>query len=53
MLTGAGISVLIGGWIAKMGAVAVYSLLVGVYLRYFERRQRRHGRRASATSSTC
>ena len=40
VLTGAGFEVLIGGWIAKMGAVAVYSLLVGVYLCYFERRQR-------------
>ena len=28
-----------GGWAAKMGAVAVYTLLVGGYLVYFERRQ--------------
>ena len=39
VLTGAGLSVLIGGWAAKMGAVAVYTLLVGGYLCYFERRQ--------------
>lgn len=37
MLTGAGLPVLIGGWIAKMGAVAVYSVLAGVYLIYLER----------------
>ena len=39
VLTGAGLSVLIGGWVAKMGAVAVYTVLVGGYLVYFERRQ--------------
>jgi len=39
VLTGAGLPVLIGGWIAKMGAVAVYTGLVGLYLAYFERRQ--------------
>ena len=39
VLTGAGLSVLIGGWVAKMGAVAVYTALVGGYLVYFERRQ--------------
>ncbi len=37
MLTGAGLPVLIGGWIAKMGAVALYSVLAAVYLKYFER----------------
>jgi diguanylate cyclase (GGDEF)-like protein len=37
MLTGAGVSVLIGGWIAKMGAVAFYSVLATVYLVYLER----------------
>ncbi len=37
MLTGAGWPVLIGGWIAKMGAVALYSVLAGVYLVYIER----------------
>ena len=36
MLTGAGWPVLLGGWIAKMGAVAVYSVLAAVYLKYFE-----------------
>jgi diguanylate cyclase (GGDEF)-like protein len=36
-LTGAGLPVLIGGWIAKMGAVALYSVLAGVYLVYVER----------------
>jgi len=36
MLTGAGVQVLIGGWIAKMGAVALYSSLAALYLRYFE-----------------
>jgi diguanylate cyclase (GGDEF)-like protein len=37
ILTGAGWPVLIGGWIAKMGAVALYSVLAAVYLKYFER----------------
>ena len=37
MLTGAGWPVLIGGWIAKMGAVALYSVLAGLYLNYCER----------------
>ena len=37
MLTGAGLLVLIGGWIAKMAAVAVYSVMAAVYLKYFER----------------
>jgi diguanylate cyclase (GGDEF)-like protein len=37
MLTGAGVSVLVGGWIAKMGAVALYSVLAAVYLVYLER----------------
>ena len=37
MLTGAGWPVLIGGWLAKMGAVALYSVLATVYMRYFER----------------
>ncbi|HZL31724.1 MAG TPA: GGDEF domain-containing protein [Pseudolabrys sp.] len=37
MLTGAGLPVLIGGWIAKMGAVALYSVLGTIYLQYFER----------------
>jgi diguanylate cyclase (GGDEF)-like protein len=37
MLTGAGLSVLIGGWFAKMGAVVLYSGLATLYLVYFER----------------
>jgi diguanylate cyclase (GGDEF)-like protein len=37
MLTGAGLHVLIGGWIAKMGAVALYSMLAAFYLCYCER----------------
>ncbi|HVV79456.1 MAG TPA: GGDEF domain-containing protein [Pseudolabrys sp.] len=36
ILTGAGMNVLIGGWVAKMAAVALYSVLVGLYLRYCE-----------------
>lgn len=41
MLTGAGADVLVGGWVAKMGAVALYTVLAGVYLVYFERPIRR------------
>jgi diguanylate cyclase (GGDEF)-like protein len=37
VLTGAGLMVLIGGWIAKMGAVVLYSAMAAVYLIYFER----------------
>ena len=37
VLTGAGLPVLIGGWIAKMGAVALYSVLGAIYLVYFDR----------------
>jgi len=37
VLTGAGLAVLVGGWAAKMGAVALYGVLVGLYLRYCER----------------
>jgi diguanylate cyclase (GGDEF)-like protein len=36
ILTGAGLDVLVGGWAAKMVAVAFYSVLAGVYLRYCE-----------------
>ena len=36
VLTGAGWPVLLGGWIAKMGAVAVYSVMAATYLKYFE-----------------
>lgn len=41
MLTGAGVDVLVGGWFAKMAAVALYTVLAGVYLVYFERPLRR------------
>lgn len=37
LLTGAGLPVLLGGWIAKMGAVALYSVLGAVYLLRFDR----------------
>ena len=37
LLTGAPVSVLLGGWAAKMGAVAIYSVLVAGYLRFAER----------------
>jgi diguanylate cyclase (GGDEF)-like protein len=36
MLTGAGLPVLIGGWVAKMGAVTLYAVLATLYLKYFE-----------------
>jgi hypothetical protein len=39
VVTGAGVSVLIGGWLGKMGAVAIYTGLVGLYLVYFDRRE--------------
>lgn len=42
ILTGAGLPVLVGGWAAKMGAVALYSMLAAVYLKYFERPLDRH-----------
>jgi diguanylate cyclase (GGDEF)-like protein len=47
LLTGAPVSVLVGGWVAKMAAVAIYSVLVGCYLRFAERpigRQRKETR---------
>jgi diguanylate cyclase (GGDEF)-like protein len=37
VVTGAGLAVLFGGWAAKMGAVALYSALGTVYLRWCER----------------
>jgi diguanylate cyclase (GGDEF)-like protein len=40
VMTGAGLPVLLGGWAAKMAAVALYSVLVGVYLRVLERPRR-------------
>lgn len=36
-LTGAGLPVLTGGWIAKMGAVTLYSMFGAIYLNYFDR----------------
>ena len=47
LLTGAPLSVLFGGWAAKMGAVAIYSVLTGCYLRWLERPA---GRRPNVTS---
>jgi diguanylate cyclase (GGDEF)-like protein len=41
LLTGAGTSVLFGGWAAKMGAVALYSVLATIYLQVFEQPSRR------------
>lgn len=41
MLTGAGLPVLIGGWVAKMAAVSLYTILVGSYLYWLERPARR------------
>lgn len=37
VLTGAPVSVLAGGWIAKMGAIAFYTPLLAAYLAWFER----------------
>lgn len=37
MLTGAGLAVLLGGWVAKMGAVALYSVMATLYLGRLER----------------
>jgi diguanylate cyclase (GGDEF)-like protein len=36
-LTGTPATALVGGWIAKMGAAAVYSAMMAAYLRFFER----------------
>ena len=49
LLTGAPLSVLIGGWAAKMGAVAIYSVLVGCYLRCLERPALRRPKTASVS----
>ena len=43
-LTGAPLAVLFGGWIAKMAAVAIYSVLGGFYLRYVELPRKRSKR---------
>jgi len=37
VLTGADLTVLFGGWVAKMGAVALYSVLLTAYLALFEK----------------
>jgi diguanylate cyclase (GGDEF)-like protein len=47
LLTGAPLSVLFGGWAAKMGAVAIYSVLVGCYLRWLEHSSRGASKAAS------
>jgi diguanylate cyclase (GGDEF)-like protein len=39
LLTGADSTVLIGGWLAKLAAVVLYSALVTVYLMVFERQR--------------
>lgn len=36
-VAGAPFKVMIGGWAAKMAAALVYSLMIGAYLRFFER----------------
>lgn len=43
LLTGAPVSVLVGGWIAKMAAVAFYAPLVAAYLKWMERPRGRRG----------
>jgi len=40
LLTGADAAVFVGGWVAKLAAVALFSGLVALYLRFFERRRR-------------
>ena len=37
MVTGTPLGALFGGWVAKMGAAAVYAALIGLYLGLFER----------------
>ena len=46
VLTGAGLAVLFGGWAAKMGAVALYSVLGAAYLCWLEQPLLRRSRRA-------
>jgi diguanylate cyclase (GGDEF)-like protein len=43
VLTGAPVSILVGGWIAKMVAVAFYAPLVAAYLTWMERPHTRRG----------
>ena len=47
MLTGAGLPVLVGGWIAKMGAVALYSVLAAALSDLFRAPARPPHRRAA------
>jgi diguanylate cyclase (GGDEF)-like protein len=37
LVTGTPLSALFGGWVAKMGAAATYSVFIGIYLTLFER----------------
>ncbi len=48
MVAGTPISALIGGWIAKMGAAAFFSGMVGLYLHAFEKRLPDAGRKELA-----
>lgn len=52
ILIGADFTVMIGGWAAKMTAVAIYSVLTAVYLRYFEVAADDTARRISDVFST-
>jgi diguanylate cyclase (GGDEF)-like protein len=47
-LSGTPLSALTGGWVAKIGAAALYSVLIGVYLRVVEPLDRLPGTRALA-----
>ncbi len=42
VLTGVPVSVLIGGWVAKMGSALVFALLTGIYLVFFEKEPAHH-----------
>lgn len=44
-VTGTPFSALTGGWVAKLGAAALYSVLIAVYLRAFEPADRRKSAR--------
>jgi diguanylate cyclase (GGDEF)-like protein len=39
LLTGTPVEALLGGWVAKMGAAALYALLMTVYFRLFEKEE--------------
>ncbi len=45
LTSGVPFSALTGGWVAKIGAAALYSVLIGVYLRWIERDGQRRGSR--------